>query len=239
MERFISFDLETTGVDPTTARIVTYAIVIMNRDGTVEACAAGIVNPGIEIPEEASNVHGVTTERARSEGVEPAEALLHILSVFAVNQDLPVVIYNARYDLTLIMHELHRNTILAAEQEKLSELLADRVVIDPLVIDKATDMYRRGKRTLEVTCKHYGITLEDAHTADADAVAAGQLALALAEAWPAHFSNLERLHSTQVRWAAEQARSLEHYFRYKAPKPDPEAFVEPRWPWYRDAEVPA
>ena len=33
-----------------------------------------LVNPGIDIPAEASAIHGITTERAQAEGMDPAEA---------------------------------------------------------------------------------------------------------------------------------------------------------------------
>ena len=53
-------------------------------------------------------------------------------------------------------------------------------VIDPLVIDKAVDRYRKGKRTLEAAAAFYGVPLDDAHDAGADAIAAGRVAQAIA-----------------------------------------------------------
>jgi DNA polymerase-3 subunit epsilon len=50
-------------------------------------------------------------------------------------------------------------------QERQFELL----VVDPLVIDKWLDRYRKGSRKLEAICAHYGAVLDEAHDADFDA----------------------------------------------------------------------
>jgi DNA polymerase-3 subunit epsilon len=50
------------------------------------------------------------------------------------------------------------------------------IIIDPFVIDRAVDPYRKGKRTLSAMCEHYGVRLGNAHEAEADALAAARLA---------------------------------------------------------------
>ena len=71
--RMLSFDLETTSVNPKEARIVTSALVrIDGRDVNSQEMLA---DPGVEIPEEAAKVHGITTEKARAEG-RPHEDVL-------------------------------------------------------------------------------------------------------------------------------------------------------------------
>ena len=54
----VFFDLETTGVDPATARIVEIAWMQIDPDGSVRGQAHRI-NPGISIPAGASAVHGI------------------------------------------------------------------------------------------------------------------------------------------------------------------------------------
>lgn len=45
-------------------------------------------------------------------------------------------------------------------------------MIDPLVLDRAVDRYRRGKRKLVDLCAHYGVDETGTlHTADADVIA--------------------------------------------------------------------
>jgi DNA polymerase-3 subunit epsilon len=67
------FDLETTGLDLQTSRIVTAAVAVLNANGEAVEVHEWLVNPGIEIPEAAANVHGITTEMAQANGVEPGQ----------------------------------------------------------------------------------------------------------------------------------------------------------------------
>lgn len=232
--KMIAFDLETTGTDPATARIVTFSCIAMNPPHYPDPAAHGfdgIINPGIDIPVEASAVHGITTERAREEGLDPNVALPAISDYLNVDpQHVAVCAFNARYDLTVLAHELRRHNLPY-------EWIGNLRVIDPLVIDKQLDKYRRGKRTLEAVCSHYGVVLENAHTADADALAAGLVFQVMQQKFKRELAfDLRGLHAAQVHWAAEQAASLQEYFR----RTNPEAFVEPRWPYYlTEEEVPA
>lgn len=211
----IGFDLETTGVDPDTARIVTAAIVVDRRESTPSVYHF-LADPGIDIPDEAAAVHGVTTERARAEGKPAAFVVDRVLSLLSVT-GIPLVAFNASYDFTVLDREARRHGL---------EPLAPHPVIDPLVLDKQVDKYRKGRRTLGVMCEHYGVTLENAHTADADALAAVQLARAIAARVPGCPMRAEDLHAAQIGWRAEQSASLQDYFRRK----DPTAVVDGTWP---------
>ncbi len=216
------FDLETTGVDVETARIVTAHVGLLDRDGTIVHRRDWLVDPGVEIPEGAVAVHGVTTERARAEGMPPAEAVAGIVSalsgLFAAGT--PVVAYNAPYDFTLLDREARRHGV--------APLRSPGPIIDPLVIDKFVDKYRRGKRTLTVTATHYGVALTEAHDAGADAVAAGRLAQALARR---HADTLAieaaELHLKQVDWCREQAEDFQAYMRRVR---DPHFTTSGAWP---------
>ena len=64
--RMLSFDLETTSANPMEARIVTSALVTI--DGSSSDPYEMLADPGVEIPEGAANIHGITTEQARAEG---------------------------------------------------------------------------------------------------------------------------------------------------------------------------
>lgn len=207
------FDLETTGLDLREARIVTACAVEIDQDGNISgANREWLADPGIEIPEAASNVHGVTTEIARASGA-PAEQvvseLIETLRGFFA-RGIPVVAYNAPYDFTILYHEALRHGI-----EPIAEPMP---VIDPLVLDKYVDTYRSGKRTLEVAAKTYGVALEDAHNATADAVAAGRVAQAIAtkyaEKLPAETLDL---HNAQIDWSLAQDASYEKFRRAASP----------------------
>lgn len=202
------FDLETTGVDVRTARIVTAYVGVLDPHGIVVSSRSWIADPGVEIPAGAAAVHGISTERARAEGRPAAEVVAEVLTELrsVLNRGLPIVIYNAPYDLTLVAHE--------AARYGLEPVREPSPIIDPLVIDKAVDRYRRGKRTLEAACAHYGVALEGAHDASVDALAAGHVARALVEQHAAALPDtVEALHAAQVAWHASQAESFEDYMR--------------------------
>ncbi|MFJ1697625.1 3'-5' exonuclease [Streptomyces sp. NPDC088252] len=218
--RMAGFDLETTGPDPLTARIVTACIVQVGGGQPVVSANWLTDADGETIPDEAANIHGVTTERARAEGVPLAEAVAEILAGLAqvILAGTPVVAMNARYDLTLLDRE--------AERFDLDPLPAGPVV-DPFVIDKHVDKYRKGSRKLTDLCEHYRVPIGDAHTADADAIAACRVAWGQGTMHPPLTAmRLEQLHRAQIEWAAEQAASLQEHFRKK----DPAAVVEGAWP---------
>ncbi|WP_369523971.1 exonuclease domain-containing protein [Salinibacterium soli] len=224
------FDLETTGVDVDTSRIVSACIAVLDEDGAVIDRWDWLADPGIEIPEGAARVHGITTERARAEGRAAVVVVAEIAQTLRVLQGLgmPLVVYNAPYDLSLLDRECRRHAV-----EPLAEFAA---VIDPLVMDKAVDRYRKGKRTLEVTAELYGVALDEAHDAGSDAIAAGRVALALARAYPEELAlGAADLHGRQEIWYREQAESFQQYIRQS--KGDETYVADTEWP-VRTAESP-
>ncbi|MHC9045757.1 3'-5' exonuclease [Microbacterium saperdae] len=223
------FDLETTGVDVTTDRVVTAHVGVLDANGRQVAARSWLADPGIPIPEGATAVHGVTTTHARAHGRPAAEVVGEITAALRslLAQGVPVVAYNASYDFSLLAHEATRHGI---------QPLADpSPIIDPLVIDKAYDRYRRGKRTLEVVAAHYAVPLEGAHEASADAIAAGRVAQALARQFVLPQS-LTELHTRQVGWARSQAESLTEYF-ISIGRLEPEEALDGTWPVRPHASV--
>lgn len=216
------FDLETTGVDVTADRIVTAHVGVLDARGREIASRDWLADPGIEIPEGATAVHGITTEHARRLGRPAAEVVGQVVGALRslLSQGVPVVAYNASYDFSLLAHEATRRGI--------DPLVEPAPIIDPLVIDKAYDRYRPGKRTLEVVAAHYAVPLDGAHEASADAVAAGRVAQALAQRFVLPDS-LAELHTRQIGWARSQAESLTEYF-IRVGRLDPEESIDGTWP---------
>lgn len=70
----LAFDCETTGVDVEQDRIVT-AATVMIEPGVGPQIRATVIDPGVEIPASAVEVHGWTTERVQAEGRPPAGEL--------------------------------------------------------------------------------------------------------------------------------------------------------------------
>ncbi|GAB2933622.1 exonuclease domain-containing protein [Streptomyces sundarbansensis] len=223
----VGFDLETTGTDVENDRIVTAALVRLEPDGTVAEQRTWLLDPGVVIPEQASAIHGIGTEHARKHGARPVSAVEEIARAVAevLCSDVPLVVMNARYDLSLLDRECRRYGLSSVEERVGG---APSPVIDPLVIDKHVDKYRKGKRALQALCDHYGVTLDGAHEASADAVAAVRVVRRMGERHrPVATLPLGELHALQVRAAAEQSASLQAYLRRTT---DPAAVVESAWP---------
>jgi len=223
--RLAAFDLETTGIDSESDRIVTAAVSLVG-DGLPPTFHAWLLDPGIPIPAGASAVHGITTEQARAEGRQPLEAVEEIVALLAEQllQGVPVVAFNARFDLTCLDREARRHGITP---------LLERVggadgmlVVDPYVLDKQVDRFRKGKRTLGAVCAHYNVPLDDAHDSHADALAAARVAWRLGQAFEQLRCDLRALHDQQIAWAAEQAASFEDWLRRQGR----DERIEPAWP---------
>lgn len=246
------FDLETTSPEPEEARIVTAALARCGG-GRQTRTNRWLADPGVDIPEEAAEIHGVTTEKAQADGRPAAEVVAEVVDLLAAGaaRGFAIVIFNARYDLTVLDREARRHGVAP-----LSERQIDLRVIDPLVIDKWLDRYRKGSRKLDAICEHYGAMLDEAHAADFDAIAAaragwvlgargvvtrrvwnaqmGAEKAALVREWEHVRHDLDRLHAAQVRWAHEQAVGLAEYFREQREKGveetgDPDG-VRTEWP---------
>jgi DNA polymerase-3 subunit epsilon len=223
-----AIDAETTGVDIETDRIVTWSRWLIDPSKGSKVHAGWLTDPGIDIPEGATAVHGITTEHARERGQQAASAVREIAGdlVHWSVEGAVVVAYNASYDISLLHREClrHGHTDLAAGLEKL------RPVVDSHVIDKGVDKYRKGSRKLLDVAKHYGIELteEDAHGSQADSLAAARVAYVLATRYP-HIGRMDpdELHDLQREWKVDQAVGLQKYLRRK----DPKAVVSPHWPF--------
>lgn len=167
----LSFDLETTSADPTQARIVTAAMVRIDSSGAHPTEL--LADPGVEIPEAAQKVHGISTEHAREHGKPHDEVLRATVESIEKGwaDGLSLIVFNAAYDLTVLRHLTGDFTVTGT-------------VYDPFVIDKLKDRYRKGKRTLSDMASHYGVRLDNAHEATSDALAAARIAWKQTKIYP-------------------------------------------------------
>lgn len=145
----IAFDLETTGVDVETDRIVSAAVVLIHGD-TVAHRTEWLINPGVPIPEEASAGHGITTGHVEAQGTDPDATLDVIATVLtgAVVGGMPIVTMNGVFDLTFLDRECRRHDVPTLSQ-RLTATPGPagpglRPVIDIRVLDRHLDKYRKG-----------------------------------------------------------------------------------------------
>jgi DNA polymerase-3 subunit epsilon len=222
-----AFDTETTGVDVETDRIVSAALVVQDAPGARPWVSRWLVNPGVPVPAGATDVHGLTDDHLQRNGRWPSPVMFEIAELLAEQAAAgrPLVVMNAPFDLTLLDRELrrHRASSLGVWLDA-----TPLRVLDPRVLDKHLDRYRKGRRTLTDLCAHYDVTLAEAHDAAADALAALEVVRALGRRFAARLERLSpaELHSLQTTWHAAQARGLQAWF---ARSGTPET-VDTSWP---------
>ena len=164
---FAVVDLETTGVDPTSDRIVQMAAIIVDGTGKIIESFDTIVKP--ENPHEyvhgAEHIHGITPEQVAA-GMPLGDALRQLMSL---SHGKHFTAHNARFDIGF----------LHAESERMGIDLAVEHFIDTLNLARRVDSERTRKHSLEALCLHYGIERERAHEARADATATAELLIHL------------------------------------------------------------
>lgn len=233
--RKLAFDTETTGPDPLQDRIVTAAL-IARGGGLPDKTMSWLINPGIPIPAEATEVHGIDDAKAAT-GAPAAAALDDIAHhiALALAYGMPVIAYNLSFDWTILTRDAERNRV-PGPGERVPEG-TPLGLIDPHVIDKQFDRYVKGTgaRKLKPTAERYGVELTDWHTAEADALAA----LLIAEKQFAKYGRQldamspPQLFAAQRAWRAEQQAGLQEWFRTKASAEqggDPNKVIDGSWP---------
>ena len=158
----VFFDLETTGINIVTDKIVEISILKVFPNGNKES-KTWLVNPEMEIPQESINVHGITNEKVVSEPTfkELASEVNEMIS------DADLAGFNSnRFDIPLLAEELMR---VGIEFD-----MKNRKAIDVQVI-----FHKKEQRTLSAGYQFYcGKELEGAHGAEADTNATYEILLA-------------------------------------------------------------
>ncbi|MBS1738375.1 MAG: 3'-5' exonuclease [Bacteroidetes bacterium] len=160
LTRPIAFiDLETTGINLATDRIIEIAIIKISPDRT-RTVKHKLVNPQMPIPKESSDIHGITDDKVKD---APAfKEVANELKQFIGNSDLSG--YNSnRFDIPLLMEEFLRAGIVFEMNDR-------------RMLDVQTIFHMMEKRTLEAAYKFYcQKDLVDAHSAEADASATWEI----------------------------------------------------------------
>ncbi len=230
----LGLDFETTGIDRFFDVPVSYALVSV-VDGIVVRSWSGLIDPGREIPSDATAVHGITTEQARADGM-PLEAAIELVTdavVTAGRRGTPLVGMKLDYDLTIL-------DVLGSAfcGRGLAEEGWCGPVLDVGVLDRHFDGERHGRRTLSDLCAYYDFELESAHDAWADAVAALRVLFALADRYDSlRVADVARLHEAQIEWHRRWTEDCEAWrLEQGMPPTDPRDYV---WPVAPAALPPA
>lgn len=161
-------DLETTGINVSTDRIVEIAIVKIGVDGTKQV-KRRLVNPEMPIPKGSSDVHGITDEMVKD--APSFKMLANEIKQFMEGCDIGG--YNSnRFDVPMLNEEFLRAGI--------SVDIETRKLLD---VQKVFHMMEQ--RTLSAAYQFYcHKTLEGAHTAEADATATWEILEAQIDRYP-------------------------------------------------------
>lgn len=170
--RVLGFDLETTGFNPRQDRVVQFALVGSDSDGS-HVNLHSLVDPGCRIPNESSKVHGIMDEDVRGAGVFEE----HIESMKELIDGAVIVGHNVvAFDWRFMEMECIRIG---------REVPQPLVIVDTLVVARKFGV--PGRHKLGLLCERFGISLERSHRADADAGATLLLLWKLMRAYPNKF----------------------------------------------------
>ena len=171
-KRVVSLDLETTGISTKSDRIVQIALIGAHHDGRAINFDE-VVNPGRPIPVEAARIHGLYDEDVKDAG-----------KFSVVADEVAKMIEGA----VLVGHNVRRFDIPLLENEFL------RIGMNPpqpMAVLDTLECVRRLKiprpHNLGAQCARHGISLENAHTAGADAAASLLLLWRVIQDHPASF----------------------------------------------------
>ena len=180
LERDLAFfDLEATGTDPQHDRIVSAAVVRLSAAGERMRWST-LVNPEMPIPREATAVHHITDDMAAKAPLFRAVAPEFLGKLEGADWGGFGV---TRYDVPMLVNECRRVGVPLS--------MEGRRILDAQVI-----FHKKEPRNLTAALKLYcGRSLENAHSADADAEASLDVFLTQLERYkdlPSDFDGIAR-----------------------------------------------
>jgi len=161
-------DLETTGINPGTDRIVEIAIIKILTDGT-RSVKRKLLNPEMPIPRGASDVHGITDEMVKD--APTFKEVAHELKQMLDGCDIAG--YNSnRFDIPMLVEEFLRADV-------------DFDMKGRRLVDVQNIFHKMEQRTLSAAYKFYcNKVLEGAHSAEIDATATHEILIAQLQRYP-------------------------------------------------------
>jgi DNA polymerase-3 subunit epsilon len=195
-----SLDFETTGVDPHTDRVLSYALLDVGDE------RAGLIDAGVPIPAASTAVHGISAESLV--GAPPSRIAIAMITDWVqslIDSGTGLVVFNAAYDLTMLRAEAERHGVRQPAWDRL-------MVVDPYIIDWGLERGGLGPRRLTDVSAYYGVVLDNAHDATADAQAARDVVIEMgARHREAGGCSLVELMLRQHLWHSERAADWNAY----------------------------
>jgi len=98
-ERFVVFDLETTGLKPESHEIIEIGAIRVNRDSDNHDTFQALIRPRKKIPRKITEITGITPDMVEKEGESLQVVLPQFLEFVG---ELPLVSYNADFDMAFL-----------------------------------------------------------------------------------------------------------------------------------------
>lgn len=154
-DRVVAFDLETTGLDATSHRIVEFSLIVLDRELEELDRWSEVLDPGMPIPQQATEVHGLSD--ADVAGKRTFQQIAPVLQ--AIIDDAVLMAYNHSFDKGFLHAELVRAGGYG--------ILETHPFIDPMHFFKRHVPDTRNTLT-EAVAYYLGQDLENAHRAEQD-----------------------------------------------------------------------
>lgn len=122
-ERFVVFDLETTGLDVKKNEIIEIGAIRVNRDSTVHDTFQALVKPANRIPKKIEGFTGITQAMLDADGEPVASALRGFHDFIG---DLPLVCFNAEFDMAFLAAAGHKHGIAFANHVSCALIMSRR-----------------------------------------------------------------------------------------------------------------
>ena len=163
IEKYIAFDIETTGLSPTEDRIIEVGAAIF-ENGEVTATYSSLVNAGRRISSRVTAINNITNDMIVSAPTEDEvyEKLVQFLDN-ALTEQVIVCAYNAKFDMDFLSESLMRHGY-NAQINYVDVLSLTRNVVNGL------DNYKQG-----TVATHFGFDNKNTHRALPDAEVCGKI----------------------------------------------------------------
>ena len=166
---YVALDVETTGLDPAVDRLIEIAAVHFVPDGRggfqPEDRRVHLVNPGIPVSAESEALTGIST--AMLADAPPPLVVLSELHNWIGRK--PVIAHNAFFDLGFLRYEGRRTPGETDPAVKFNPPLVDTLALARLLLPELK------RHKLGLVAEHLGVALNQAHRAEADALACGHV----------------------------------------------------------------
>ncbi len=193
-EPFIALDVETTGLDPARNRVIELALVPFNMGANAKVFSQ-LFSIGEPLPKEITAITGINDDMLKG---QPAFIECRAEIIDRMKKAKFIVAYNAKFDRPFVESEFARIQVA----------LPEMLWLDPFVFICELDRFKKGKKLAD-SANRWGVNLENAHRAQGDAKAAGELMLKMAD--KININKLSALIDQQKIWQWQQAHSMAEY----------------------------